>query len=241
MLAAVIAQATRRIHVGPAGILLNYYSPLKVAKDFRLLQALFPGRIDLGVCAGRVDEETARGLLDGAPLQDYGEKVRQLLTYLRGQKGHVTPRGVGAPQVWILGNGGPGSTHIAAEQGAAFSLALFLGCKDDPAPVEAYRARFQPSRALDRPRWNIAVAGVCAETEVEARRLAALQSNPFLVPSVIGDPEQCRDQLLALARRYETDEIIYLSLIGPAQPRLRSYQFLADALALQPLASAASI
>jgi luciferase family oxidoreductase group 1 len=240
MLAGLVAQLTRRIRVGTAGVLLSYYSPLKVAKDFRLLQALFPGRIDLGVGAGRVDDETARRLLGspvwgGAPPTNYAEKVSDLAAYLSDEKLSLTPRGVGMPEMWVLGSGGVDSAHLAAHHGAAYSLSLFLaGGKDDPVVVKAYRDCFQPSRLWSRPTWNIAVAGICADTEEEARRLAVLHRNPALVPNVVGSPEQCRARLLDIAARYQTDEIIFLALCGSLQQRLRCYQLLARALELPP-------
>jgi luciferase family oxidoreductase group 1 len=238
VLASLIAQLTRHIRVGTAGVLLNYYSPLKVAKDFRLLQALFPGRIDLGVGAGRVDDETARRLLDrpasaGASQMSYAEKVGDLAAYLGDDKLAITPRGVGAPAMWVLGSGGSGSAQLAARHGAAYSLSLFLaGGSDDPAVVAAYRDRFEPSRLRARPAWNIAVAGICAETEEEARRLAALHRNPALVLNVIGSPQQCRTRLLDIAARYQTDEIIFLALCAGLEQRLRCYRLLAQALGL---------
>ena len=236
ILVGLIAQMTGHIRVGTAGILLNYYSPLKVAKDFRLLQALFPGRIDLGVGAGGVDEETARGLIGHAPRsqQDYADKVSDLAAYMRDEKLPITPRGVGMPQMWVLGSGGMASALTAAWNGTAYGLALFLsGGKDDPAPVEAYRAQFRPSRNLARPQWNIAVAGVCADTEAEAVRLAGLHRNRFLVPSVVGAPEQCRTRLQEISERYQTDEIIFVAVSGMREQRLRSYELLAQVFELQ--------
>jgi luciferase family oxidoreductase group 1 len=238
LLAGLVANLTRRIRVGTAGVLLSYYSPLKVAKDFRLLQALFPGRIDLGVGAGRVDDETARRLLGSpasgeVPAPNYAEKVNALAAYLADEKLSITPRGVGVPEVWVLGSGGAGSAHLAARNGAAYSLSLFLaGGNGDPAVVEAYRDRFQPGRLRPRPAWNVAVAGICADTEEEAHRLAALHRNPALVPNVVGSPEQCRTRLIEIAARYQTDEIIFLALCGGLEQRLRCYQLLARALEL---------
>jgi luciferase family oxidoreductase group 1 len=240
LLAGLVAQMTERIRVGTAGVLLSYCSPLKVAKSFRLLQALFPGRIDLGVGAGRVDEETARRLLCGAPEQDYAAKVGDLVGCLRDDTSSVTPRGVGTPEVWVLGSGSPGSARTAARLGTAYSLSLFLAnSKDDPAPVHAYRSQFEPSATLTRPRWNVAVAGVCAETEAEARRLAAAHGNRFLVPTVVGDPGQCRNRLLEIAERYETDEVIFLALGVARRQRLRCYQLLAETLGVGAASRAA--
>jgi luciferase family oxidoreductase group 1 len=235
ILVGLIAQMTEHIRVGTAGILLNYYSPLKVAKTFRLLQALFPGRIDLGVGAGGVDEDTARGLIgDPKTMPDYAGKVRDLAAYLHDDKLPITPRGVGVPEMWVLGSGGLTSALTAARNGTAYGLALFLpGGKDDPAPIEAYRSQFHPSPTLARPQWNIAVAGVCADTDEEALRLCALHRNSFLVPTVVGGPEQCRAQLQQLSERYQTDEIIFVALSGSAERRLRSYELLAQVFELR--------
>jgi luciferase family oxidoreductase group 1 len=240
LLLPVLASLTEVLRVGTAGVLLSYYSPLKVAKNFRLLQALFPGRIDLGVGAGGVDEVTARELLGGpAPAQlhteGYAAKVGDLVTHLQEQRLPVSPRGVGVPELWVLGSGGPGSAALAARHGAAYSLALFFkGAGGDPSLVEAYRNNFQPGRLLWEPRWNIAVAGCCAETEREACRLLARHANPVLVPTVVGTPAQCTDRLLALQERYATNEIIFLDIGCTLGDRVRSYQLLAEALHLRP-------
>jgi luciferase family oxidoreductase group 1 len=242
ILAGLIAQVTQRIRVGPAGVLLNYYSPLKVAKSFRLLQALFPGRIDLGVGAGCVDEATARGLLGEAVdlPGNFAARVRDLVACLRDQGPHVSPRGVGVPEVWSLGSGGLNAALTAAHNGTAYGLALFLNpSRDGMAALRAYRDNFRAG-ALAQPRWNVAVAGVCAESEAEARRQCAAHGNRFIVPTVAGDPEQCRAQLHEIAARYETDEIIFLPVGGSAQQRLSCCQLLAEALGLgAPLEAAA--
>lgn len=242
VLLAALAGTTEIIRVGTAGVLLRFYSPLKVAKTFRLLQALFPGRVDLGVGAGRVDDETACGLLgESVPAssyrQVYAAKVGELLDHLHGRKWPVAPLEVGVPEVWVLGSGSPESALLAARHGAAYSLSLFLAegrGKDALTAIQQYRTNFQPCGTLRHPRWNIAVDGVCAETAEEARWLCALQSNLSIVPSVVGTPESCRDQLHALMDRYETDEIIFLDLCPELEQRIRCYQLLAEALELKP-------
>src|SRR5262245_24379110 len=121
LLAVAVAGLTRRIRVGTAGVLLRYYSPLKVAKDFRLLHALFTGRIDLGIAGGRAPEESARGLLGGpeptSPDDGQSEKVGELLAHLSGERHPVAPLGVGTPEVWVLGSRRPESALSAGRHG----------------------------------------------------------------------------------------------------------------------------
>jgi alkanesulfonate monooxygenase SsuD/methylene tetrahydromethanopterin reductase-like flavin-dependent oxidoreductase (luciferase family) len=123
---AAVAGATSHIHVGSAGVMLPHYSPLKVAELFRLLETLYPGRIDLGL--GRApgsDQRTARALQPGPqayPIDVFPQQVELLIQFLEdsiglgGEAGgfpighpytgiHATPRGPGLPKLWMLGSG----------------------------------------------------------------------------------------------------------------------------------------
>lgn len=177
-----VAARTSRIRVGAGGIMLTHYSPLKVAEQFRMLETLFPGRIDLGL--GRApgsDQVTAGALAYGTPRRPdlYPRQISDLIAWLEdampqdhpfaGVK--ATPRVPRVPEIWLLGSSDE-SAQVAAQFGAAFSFAHFIVSDGSVEAVEGYRERFQPSERLRTPRASVAVFVVCADTEAEAIRLA---------------------------------------------------------------------
>lgn len=193
VLIGAVAGATDRIRVGSGGVMLPHYSPLKVAECFRVLETLHPGRIDLGL--GRApggDLRTTRALQPGPQAYDVGvfpqqvELLRQFLedsTGLAGEEGgfpsdhpytglHATPRGPGLPDLWMLGSGGDGAI-IAAQFGMAYCFAHFINQDAGTEPLELYRRNFRASRNLTSPKGAIAVSATVAETEEEAKRIAA--------------------------------------------------------------------
>lgn len=183
VLMAAVAVRTSRIRIGSAGVMLPHYSPYKVAEQFRVLDALAPGRIDLGV--GRApggDQRTAR-LLNPDPRASemFPQQVRELQAWVLGQElpeGHpgrgvqAFPRGGTAPQLWMLGSSGYGA-QLAAHFGMPYSFAHFItdgeGCAE---ALELYRHLFRPG-LVDRPEANICVWALAADTEEEAWRLFA--------------------------------------------------------------------
>lgn len=187
VLAGQVAARTNTIRVGSGGVMLSHYSALKVAENFRMLDSLYPGRIDLGV--GRApgsDHLTAAALAyPGNPndIQHYPRQVVDLLGYLSGglETGHpfaAVQAGPGAketaPEVWLLGSRYE-SAYMAARLGLPFAYAHFfgLGVAEGPEIVEGYRRQFEPSRYLSQPKVNVGVQVLCAETEEDALRIAA--------------------------------------------------------------------
>lgn len=178
-----LAGETRRIRVGSGGVMLSHYAPLKVAESFRMLETLFPGRIDLGI--GRApgsDQQTAMALAYargqiGPEL--FVRQVQDLLGWLDGklEDGHpfaavtAQPAGDTRPDLWLLGSSDQ-SAQVAAHFGSAFSFAHFITEGGEPV-VEMYRRRFQPSAHCPAPHANIGVFVICADTDAEAKRLAA--------------------------------------------------------------------
>ena len=186
-----VAARTRRIRVGAGGVMLSHYSPLKVAENFRMLETLFPGRIDLGVGrAPGTDQRTARALAHGAErpdIEEFPAQVADLIGFLRNRldPGHrfagvrAMPDGPGAPELWLLGSSDQ-SAAIAAHLGTAFSFAHFINNEGGAQVTRAYARQFRPSPSLGAPRASLAVFVVCADTEAEARRLA-LSRDLFLL------------------------------------------------------------
>jgi luciferase family oxidoreductase group 1 len=253
LFAALVAGVTERIRVGTAGILLNFHTPLQAAQQFLLLEQVYPGRIDAGFCAGGASsQELASALFDGRPdlrltPEAFVERADALIGFLRGNLPSDHPYGaieawpgsLDVPEVWSFGTGAR-SAAIAARQGTAFGYSLFHhSTSDDTTTVNAYRDDFQPSAHLAQPLVGLAVAGVCAETECEARRLASQHVNTFILPTIIGSPGQCHEQLATLAERYQTPELVLLDVSPDFDSRLRSYRLLAEELGLcEPEASA---
>jgi luciferase family oxidoreductase group 1 len=178
-----LAAATSTMRIGTGGVMLSHYSPLKVAEQFRMLETLYPGRIDLGI--GRApgsDYVTARALAHGPgalAIEEFPNQIRDLLAYLRDEMpdGHpfagisAQPRGANLPEPWLLGSSNQ-SAMYAAYFGCAFSFAHFITDRHGPEIMAGYREQFRPSPWLDKPAGSIGVAVICAETEEEADRLA---------------------------------------------------------------------
>ena len=175
-----VAARTSRIRVGSGGVMLQHYSSLKVAESFRVLETLFPGRIDLGI--GRApgsDQVTARALRpDGSP-EYFPQQIADLVGFLHSAlpPGHLysqvlaMPTGPTAPEMWLLGSS-DASASIAAHFGTGFSFAHFINQDGGAQVTRAYRRQFKASQWLEAPRSSVAVFAVCADTEAEARRLA---------------------------------------------------------------------
>ena len=183
ILIARIAAATTSMRVGSGGVMLSHYSPLKVAEQFRTLELLYPGRIDLGM--GRApgsDGRTAEALQHGPGalgLEQYPSQVADLLSYLGGELPELhrfsgisaQPAGPTAPEPWLLGSSLE-SASLAAEQGVPFAFAHFINEAWADEAVTLYRRIFRPSRWLEAPRVSLGVAVLAAESDERAEELA---------------------------------------------------------------------
>ena len=182
-----IAAHTQRIRVGSGGVMLPHYSALKVAETFRILDSLYPDRIDLGI--GRApgsDQVTAAALAYPSMPKDvrhFPQQVRDVINYLGDTLPDDHPfnevtaapnESDTAPQVWLLGSRYE-SAFMAAKMGLPFAYAHFfgLGASDGPQIVESYRQNFEPSDYLPEPLVNVGVQVLCADTEEAARRIAS--------------------------------------------------------------------
>lgn len=204
ILIARVAQETQRIRVGSGGVMLTHYSPLKVAEQFRMLDVLTPGRIDLGLGrAPGTDQMTSRALQAGPqpfPIDAFPSQVFLLRQFLDDAAGreplpedhpyrgiHAMPRAsTPGPEMWMLGSGIHGAVY-AAELGLPFSHAYFISSDGSEDAVGEYRARFKPSPACPAPRVSLGVAALVGETEAEAERLSASR-NLWVVRLLTGRP-----------------------------------------------------
>ncbi|HJY80331.1 MAG TPA: LLM class flavin-dependent oxidoreductase [Candidatus Binatia bacterium] len=218
-----IAARTSTLRVGSGGVMLSHYSALKVAETFRVLESLYPGRIDLGI--GRApgsDPRTAAALAYPGGVRDisyFPEQVDDVIAYLADTLDpahpfagvHAGPTAETMPELWLLGSG-VDSAHLAAERGLPFSYAHFfgIGVEYGPAIVESYRRHFRPSVYLFEPRVNIAVQVLCAETEEEAKRLASSR-NLVRLRILTGRRGGVPPVTEALAYPYTPQELAYLA------------------------------
>ncbi len=182
ILIGLVAQATRDIRVGSGGIMLPNHSALKVAEWFRLLESLFPGRIDLGLGrAPGTDPRTARILRRDAPpaADDFTTQFDELSAFLTDDPGpslgarvRAIPIGVPPPAIWVLGSSDFGGT-FAARLGLGFAFARHINPADAIGALRAYRATFRPSPSHATPEAILALSVICARTDKEAEELAA--------------------------------------------------------------------
>lgn len=204
VMVAHVAAHTSSIRVGAGGVLLPYYSPLKVAEVFRVLHALHPGRIDLGLGrADGADPPAAAALRQGRPEEGaagYRRKVAELAAYLAGAGAgpdrepgqtdpdqgpdpagaggaavRAMPGGPGAPQLWVLGSSSEGAA-LAGELGLPFSFAHFISPAYGVQVMATYRRSFRPSPGCPEPVASLAVSVMCAGTGPGAEALARSQA-----------------------------------------------------------------
>jgi luciferase family oxidoreductase group 1 len=180
VLIAHIAATTQRIRVGAGGIMLPNHNPLRVVEIFRTLEALHPGRIDLGLGrAPGTDPVTAAALRRGAA-DDPDSRLTELLAYANGTfpEGHPfrsvvpMPSDVPLPPIWMLGSTLAGAS-IAASLGVRYAFAGHFAMRNATSAIGWYRKQFAPSPVLDRPYAMLAVAVICGPNDQEAERMAA--------------------------------------------------------------------
>jgi luciferase family oxidoreductase group 1 len=181
-----VAAATKNIRVGSGGVMLPNHAPLVVAEQFGTLEALFPGRIDLGL--GRApggDFNTMRALRRDSKQSgdDFPELLDELRTYLgpaqSGQLVRAIPGQDSNVPITLLGSSGF-SAQLAAQLGLPFAFAAHFAPDYLYAAAELYREQFQPSAALREPWLIIAVQIVAAQTDAAARRLFTTPQQRFL-------------------------------------------------------------
>ncbi|HEY0329081.1 MAG TPA: LLM class flavin-dependent oxidoreductase [Rhodopseudomonas sp.] len=179
-----IAAVTSQIRVGSGGVMLPNHAPLVIAERFKMLEALFPGRIDLGLGrAPGTDQATAHALrrrLDVREGDDFLERLHELTLWETREfpPGHpynnvvAMPDDAPLPPIFLLGSSDY-SSELAAQLGMGFAFAHHFASYDAVAALTSYRRGFQPSRWRRAPHAILAVAAVVAETDAEAERLAS--------------------------------------------------------------------
>ncbi|WP_028081091.1 LLM class flavin-dependent oxidoreductase [Solimonas soli] len=231
ILIAHSAAATKALRLGAGGIMLPNHAPLRVAELFHTLEALYPGRIDLGLGRAPGGVPGVTRALRAARGELFDQQLAELLACSRGPGDearfdavHAEPADAGLPPIWLLGSSGA-SARMAGEAGMGYSFAAHFSPAPPAPAMLAYRQHFRPSAQFARPHALLGLAVVCAETEDEARRLAStmelawlrIHSGRFLpLPS----PEEALAHPYSEHERAALREVRERTIVGtPAQVR----------------------
>jgi luciferase family oxidoreductase group 1 len=177
-----VAALTEHMRIGSGGVMLSHYSAFKVAEHFRMLETLFPGRIDLGI--GRApgsDGKTAMALRLGPgslPIESFPRQIADLQGFLKNQLAadhpfhgiEAMPTGQSLPDLWLLGSSDQSAAY-AAHFGCRFSFAHVINPHGGEQVMAAYREYFEPSAELALPEGSIAVFVICADSDEQAQWL----------------------------------------------------------------------
>ena len=204
VLLAHLAANTSTIRVGSGGVMLPNHAPLVVAEQFGTLEALHPGRIDLGIGrAPGTDQVTAMALrrtMSGLGAEDFPQELADLVGFFDGEHRHritAMPGEGDRPAIWLLGSSGY-SAQVAGQLGLPFSFAHHFSAANTVPALQLYRESFRPSAWLDRPQAMVAVSVVCAESHERARWLAGPAMLSFLRlrqgrPARLATPDEAAD------------------------------------------------
>ena len=237
VLLARLGAETRRIRIGTGGVLLPYYSAFRTAETFRMLEALYPGRIDVGV--GRApggDPRTAQAVGGGKfpDASHFPQQVWELAALLEGSVNEVRlqPQVDTVPEVWLLGSSDY-SGALAAELGLPFAFAHFINPRGGDLVCRSYRESFKPTERRAEPRVIVCTFAIVAETDDEAERLAApIDLRRLHMALNIDSPVPTYDE--AARHRYSDEERRYVlaqrarAVIGGVQKSKIELQALVD-------------
>jgi len=188
LLMVKLAEETSRLRIGSGGIMLPNHSAFKVAENFRLLETLYPGRIDLGMGRAPGGDRFSASLLNPANTfseESYLRQLEQLQAFFRDEAatsyGRIiaAPRTSGIPEQWILSSSG-GSSRIAAKYGLGLVVARFINGHAGAEVTDIYRRQFEPSTQLDKPAVMVSISVICADTEEKAAQLRKLSDYTLL-------------------------------------------------------------
>jgi luciferase family oxidoreductase group 1 len=250
ILMAAIAARTRRIRIGSAGVMLPHYAPFKVAEQFRVLDALAPGRIDLGVGRAPGSDQRTALLLNPDPRasEQFPQQVLELQAWVNGRPwpdGHpahgiqALPASATAPELWMLGSSGYGA-QLAAHFGMPYAFAHFItdGEGADRA-LDLYRSTFKPG-VIDKPHAAICVWALAADTEEEAWRLFASRERARLDRNLgrfgpLWPPEQAVRAYSDAEQAYRA-QLRHKAMVGTGAQVAAKLRALADELEVSEIA-----
>ena len=238
ILIAHVGPMTTRIRLGAGGVMLPNHSPLKVAESYKLLEAIHPGRIDLGIGrAPGTDALTALALRrsrEALAADDFLEQLGELIAWGSGTfpAGHpfravrAIPDDRPLPPIYILGSTDYGA-RVAAEMGVGYAFAGHFSPDPPELPMRAYRSEFSASGMLEKPHAILALSVHCADTEEAARRMASSVLLSFVQlrtgrPGRLPSPEEAMAHVFTPEERRIAAVYEKLQIVGtPGQVRAR--------------------
>ncbi len=266
VLIAMLASATSRIKVGSGGVMLPNHSPLVVAEQFALLEAAFPGRIDLGIGRAPGTDPLTRYVLRGGNAQGADEAVERFPDYVddiaklmsaegvemqigpRRQALRATPSAASVAEMWLLGSSDY-SARLAASRGLPYVFAHHFSGQGTAEALELYRSTYQPTPEHPEPRTFLTVNAVVGDTEEEARRLAqpnvqamiALRTGDPLLPQRLVEEAETLD--LPAEHRTLGEAMLRRWVVGSPEQARASIEELArthgvDEVMIHPVAGA---
>ena len=227
VLIGYLAAGTQRIRVGSGGVMLPNHAPLGIAEQFGTLEALYPGRIDLGLGrAPGTDPITARALRRdrSGSADDFPAEVAELQAFLgprqAGQKVIAMPGVDSHVPIWLLGSS-LFSAQLAAEQGLPYAFASHFAPRMMMQAIELYRRHFKPSAVLEKPYVMLGVPVVAAETDARAEFLATTTYQRILAlirgqNMLMRPPVKVMHDLWTPQEEYTVKEFLSMAMIGSA-------------------------
>jgi luciferase family oxidoreductase group 1 len=229
VLLAHVAAATSAMRIGSGGVMLPNHAPLAVAEQFAMLEALHPGRIDLGLGrAPGTDPLTAAALRRGDQVtgEEFPQELAELVAFFDGtfpdshpySRVRAMPGPGYRPAIWLLGSSDFGA-RLAGLLGLPFSFAHHFSAGYTMPALDAYRASFRPSPVLDRPHAMVAVSVLCAPSHAEAKWLAGPSQLSYVRlrygrPSAMPRPEEAAEHQFTPAERQALAERSSSQVIG---------------------------
>ena len=252
VLMAAIGATTQRIRIGSAGVMLPHYSAYKVAEQFRVLEAIAPGRVDLGVGRAPGSDRLTSMALNPHPddvHDQFPRQIQEMQCWLTGTplpEGHpfqrviAHPTGPTTPTMWILGSSDYGA-QLAAYLGMPYAFAYFFSYGFDvDRALELYRKSYRPSELHPKPQCTICVFALAADTEEEALfqfkpRERALFERESGIRQPLASPEEVSARKLSADEERFREKLLRHAVVGTAEQVKKRLDELAQRLDLDEL------
>ncbi len=215
LILTLLAGYTEQIRIGSAGVLLALHSPIKVAQHYKLLENLYPGRIDLGFAKGSADFQLAQELLDGADLlknhENFFDRVIKVKKLIEDKYGDIEliPTGGLFPQYWVMGASAASIDFVVAQR-FHFSLSLFhTDVLPSPDIIKKLKSDFF-DKHQSFPKFNIALSAYCSENELLNKNVKNNIQN--LKVNFSGNAQALVEYVDEIKNKFETDEIVIACL-----------------------------